>query len=410
MHPRKGFTLIELLVVIAILAVLAVVVALTLNPAGLLQESRDVNRLADMATLNSAVSYSLTDNASESLGSSNVVYVSIPDPTATSSLGDQCQGLGLISLPAGYAYHCANATYYRQTNSTGWIPVNLANNTFGSSLAQLPIDPVNQSSSRLYYTYETNGSQFEVTSVFESSKYKLGGSNDEIAGDGGTLATVYEKGSKIGLEPLDYGDASLVGYWTFNEGTGSTTYDYSGNNATGSWNGTQAGTSGYYASGKIGPWAGTFNGSNDYVTVPITTALKPVAVSIAMWVDEPATWSGFETIGDTNQTGYTMVLDSGYLDWDIYNGLSTRYAITDFPVPSGWFFLVGTFTGSSMHFYANGQEVSGSPVAATLSYTSPQIYIGYPYSTVTTNYIDDLRIYNRALSLAEIQAMYNGGK
>jgi prepilin-type N-terminal cleavage/methylation domain-containing protein len=56
MRRHAGFTLIELLVVIAILAVLAVVLVLTLNPAGLLQEARDSNRLSDMATIQSAVS------------------------------------------------------------------------------------------------------------------------------------------------------------------------------------------------------------------------------------------------------------------------------------------------------------------------------------------------------------------
>ena len=80
------------------------------------------------------------------------------------------------------------------------------------------------------------------------------------------------------------------------------------------------------------------------------------------------------------------------------------------PVPSGWVYLVGTFTGSIMHFYINAQEVSGSPISATLSYTSPHFYIGSPNSPVTTNYIDDVRVYNRALSAAQVTAMYDNGK
>ncbi|MGA2113123.1 MAG: prepilin-type N-terminal cleavage/methylation domain-containing protein [Bryobacteraceae bacterium] len=76
---RKAFTLIELTVVIAILAILATVVVLTLNPAGLLQESRDASRLSDMATLNNAVSYSLADNAGE------------PRPRGTSARDLDCQ-------------------------------------------------------------------------------------------------------------------------------------------------------------------------------------------------------------------------------------------------------------------------------------------------------------------------------
>lgn len=107
MHRRSGFTLIELLVVIAILAVLAVVVVLVLNTAGLLQEDRDANRISDMDTLTHAISTMAADQPNASLGQPNTVYVSIPDPQASTTAGDQCQGLGLIALPATYTYHCA---------------------------------------------------------------------------------------------------------------------------------------------------------------------------------------------------------------------------------------------------------------------------------------------------------------
>jgi len=53
---QKGFTLIELLVVIAIIAILAVVVVLTLNPAELLRQARDSNRISDFATIKSTIS------------------------------------------------------------------------------------------------------------------------------------------------------------------------------------------------------------------------------------------------------------------------------------------------------------------------------------------------------------------
>src|ERR1039458_5760404 len=209
---RRGFTLIELLVVIAIIAILAVVVVLTLNPGQLILQARDSTRVSDLASLQDAIGLYITDaavNGTVSLGSVNTVYVSIPDPTATTTLGDQCQGLGLLSLPSGYAYHCAASSTFRMNDSTGWIPINFKGISMGGSLGQLPQDPVNTSSSRLYYTYETDGNGgYEVTSAMESAKYGLGGSSDVIGPDGGTLASVYEKGSKLGLEPLDYGDPS----------------------------------------------------------------------------------------------------------------------------------------------------------------------------------------------------------
>ena len=238
---RRGFTLIELLVVIAIIAILSVVVILTLNPAELLRQSRDSNRVADMGTLTTALGIFSEDQSSGSLGSANTVYVSIPDPSATSTLGDQCQGLGLPTLPSTYAYHCAASSTYRNTNGQGWIPVSFSSISVGSPFGSFPVDPINTSSTRNYYTYATNGTQYEVTAPMESQKYKLGGSGDVIGGDGATLSTVYAKGSNLSLEPLDYGDASLVGYWPLTEGTGTVAYDYSGSNATGTWIGTATG-------------------------------------------------------------------------------------------------------------------------------------------------------------------------
>jgi prepilin-type N-terminal cleavage/methylation domain-containing protein len=253
----SGFTLIELLVVIAILAVLAVVVVLTLNPAGLLQESRDANRLQDMATLNSAIGYSLADNSGESLGSANTVYVSVPDPTATTTAGSDCTALGLPSLSgSGATYHCAASSTWRKTDGTGWVPVNLSANTFGSSLSQLPIDPINATGTGLYYTYATNGSQLEVTSIFESQKYKTQyATNPMVPG----YPEVNGKGSNLSLNPL-YNSSGLVGWWPMDEGSGTVAQDLSGNGNNGTWNGSTP----YYAGGKVGPYARNFNGSNDY--------------------------------------------------------------------------------------------------------------------------------------------------
>src|ERR1022692_3969030 len=180
----KGFTLIELLVVIAIIAILSVVVILTLNPVELLRQSRDSSRVSDMATLSSALGI-YAEDVGGSMGSPNVVYVSIPEPLATSTAGDQCLGLGLLTLPSLYSYHCAASSTYRNVNGTGWIPLNLTSISSGAPVGSLPIDPFNTSSSRFYYTYTTDGTQYEVTSAMESSKYKLGGSNDVISGDGG---------------------------------------------------------------------------------------------------------------------------------------------------------------------------------------------------------------------------------
>lgn len=200
-RSRKAFTLIELLVVIAIIAILAVVVILTLNPAELLRQARDSNRLSDMSTLVHAIGIYQEDLSSGSMGSASTTYLSIPDANASTTAGDACQALGMSTSTT---WHCASSSYYRNINAIGWIPINFASTSAGSPLGSLPIDPVNNSSSNLLYTYQTNGNQYEVTATMESQKYQ-----SIEANDGGTYNDLFEQGTKLTLASQDYGNPSL---------------------------------------------------------------------------------------------------------------------------------------------------------------------------------------------------------
>jgi nanoRNase/pAp phosphatase (c-di-AMP/oligoRNAs hydrolase) len=70
-------------------------------------------------------------------------------------------------------------------------------------------------------------------------------------------------------------------------------------------------------------------------------------------------------------------------------------------------------TGVSTKFYIDGSYKSdgGSNNTGNLT-NSYQFYIGggNAYAGVFSGLIDDVRVYNRALSAAEIAAIYNGGK
>lgn len=400
MTSRDAFTLIELLIVVAIVSVLALVVVLVLNPGQLLLQSRDSNRISDLDALQSALNFYITDqavNGTVSLGSTNTVYVSIPDPTATSTVGDHCEGLGLPILPSTYSYHCAASSTFRLVNGTGWVPVNFAAVTVGSPLGQLPTDPVNQSSSRTYYTYTTDGTKFELTAVLESAKYKLGGSNDVIGTDGGTLATVYEKGSKLGLEPLDYGDSSLVGLWTFDEGSGSVAYDYSGNNAAGTI------TNGTWTTGKIG---GAILFSSTNVSTPSLGIPSNGPGTFAAWIDIT--------------TSATSKGSANYLFSNLYqhqannflynNGGADYFGVV--PTTNAWHHVTLTWIGNSATsiLYLDGVKYGVTVQASTNVGSLGNVNIGGTAVGYFSGLIDDVRIYNRALSAAEIQAMYNGGK
>ncbi|MDP3948561.1 MAG: type II secretion system protein [bacterium] len=189
---QKGFTLIELLVVIAILSILAVAVILTLNPAQMLKQARDSQRISDMSTLKSAIGLYLADVTSPSMGTSGTCYSSFAFTTST---GNGCTARMTASTLATTSV--ANAG---STTGGGWIPINFALISSGSPLGAEPVDPINNAT--YFYSYATNASanfQFEIDVEMESTRYANGGGTDVESTDGGSSSTVYEVGTSLGL-------------------------------------------------------------------------------------------------------------------------------------------------------------------------------------------------------------------
>lgn len=413
-RSTHAFTLIELLVVIAIIAILSVVVILTLNPAQLLMQSRDSDRISDMATLNSALGLFAAQGGSP-LGNSSTTYTSVPDPLATSTAGDQCQGLGLPALPTGDIYQCEASSSYRNINGYGWIPVNFTSLAAGTPLSELPQDPTNQTSTGLYYTYTTNGSQYQMTAILESQKYKQQFGSVPQDPD---YPEVLTEGSNLSLSEL-YNPNGLVGWWPLTEGSGTTAYDNSGNGNNGGWAGTTIGNNGtYYGGGKVGIYAGDFDGSTDYVSTP--TSNFPTgnsSISISAWINYSGTSRQIFYIyglGITNEGVYLEVNDTnscavGKLDVQLLGG---GYNVCGPTIAAGtWHYIAASYNGTQETLYVDGQLIgsaTGSP--------NPNIVNGYSdigkYSGGLnfSGLINDVRVYNRALSAAEIQALYNAEK
>jgi prepilin-type N-terminal cleavage/methylation domain-containing protein len=280
-RPKTGFTLIELLVVVAIVAIVAIVLVYTINPAELFRRARDSTRLSDLDTITKAISIYQTDVSSGSLGVASTTYISIPDPAATTTAGTNCASLGLPSPPSGWSWHCAASSTYRNTDGTGWIPLNFKQISFGSPLGSLPVDPVNTTSTGEYYTYTTGGS-YKLTSRFESEKY-----TPQAGTDGGPDPALYEVGSNKDLAPFVGG---LVGWWKFDE-TGTTANDSSGygNNGT-MYSSTTISDLHTTSNCQVGSGCGSFDGTDDYVGV-LTTLLKNEQ-TVSFWMRPDGNVSG----------------------------------------------------------------------------------------------------------------------
>jgi prepilin-type N-terminal cleavage/methylation domain-containing protein len=388
-YSRRAFTLIELLVVIAIIAILAVVVVLTLNPAQLLAQSRDANRLSDLATISSAINLYNTDQGgvqTYSLGNASTAYLSIFDLTATSTAGDQCQGLGLTSLPSG-SYHCAASSSYRSTDGTGWIPVNFNKISSGSPLGSLPVDPTNQSSSNLFYTYQANSTQYELTAVMESQKYLSVASSD-----GGTYSDLYEKGSNLSLALMNYGGSGLMpqGWWRFASST-NLGLDSSSQGNTLTVNGSITQTTSpnaYVPSAALLTAASSQylnrTDANLSAGFPGKSTAGQQSVTVGAWVN-PNNSNSADLINKGN--AYDLVIEGNglypsFLVWD--NGNNGHKLDANVGVPSNsWSFVVGVWTQSTgvLKIYINGVNVSGSNVtSATMHANSSALQVGAPIS------------------------------
>jgi prepilin-type N-terminal cleavage/methylation domain-containing protein len=199
---RKGFTLIELLVVIAIIAILAVVVVLTLNPAELLRQSRDSNRMSDFATLKSAIGlYSADVNTSTPMyGANDWIYTYPLGATTTVSYytGVTSSTFGLTTTVNSYG--TTTVVNSRNVNGTGWIPLNFSAISSGAPIGALPVDPTDSTGTPMYaYVYVATSTTYKLSTHMESSKYGNGGPSDVVSTDGGNATGSYEQGTNLSL-------------------------------------------------------------------------------------------------------------------------------------------------------------------------------------------------------------------
>ncbi len=205
----------------------------------------------------------------------------------------------------------------------------------------------------------------------------------------------------------------LVGYWPFdgsatNWATG-TTRDISGRGNSGSLIAMSTSTS--VAIGKVGQ-ALKFNGSN-YVSVADVTALHLTGdVTYSMWAKFNSASASSDLI-DKGCNGYSLFFAKGgtnKLQFSQQCHPTAQWAVATFtPTLGVWYHFVGTQAGGTTNLYINGVLAGSVVYTPTINSTLP-ITIGTGLDGNFNGSIDDVRIYNRALSAGEVVQLYAGAK
>lgn len=200
----------------------------------------------------------------------------------------------------------------------------------------------------------------------------------------------------------------LVGYWKTDETSGNLT-DSSGNGLTGTATGTTV------VAGKFGN-ARSFNGTTDVITVSDNSVIKPTSeMTVGMWCNV-ITLSQINCAATKHSTttnnGYAMFLNSDnkfYFQlgdgttWAVYQAVSAAISAT------GWYHVVGTHNANSTNIYVNGAASGTTGTGGTISQNTNNLLFGKNVvsSAFYIGTMDEIRIYNRALSPAEVTQLYN---
>lgn len=171
-----------------------------------------------------------------------------------------------------------------------------------------------------------------------------------------------------------------------------------------------------------------FNGNTDIITVPANLSLRPNnTVSMVAWVrSQPKGGTAWNTIltyryshSATPYNSYSLTTNpaSPYSNkWTLVTassaGVQTEVINKRAKQDNVWTHIAGVIDGSTMKIYTNGVlDTSYSISIPAIQYSSMDLYIGNDrvgFPDAFLGAIDDLRIYNRAISATEVWNLYTG--
>lgn len=203
------------------------------------------------------------------------------------------------------------------------------------------------------------------------------------------------------------GSTNLIGYWSFNQGQTTDLYDASGSSANAEVYGSPA-----WSTGKVGN-AVLYSSSSHYAkTTELSGVLSSCQISVSCWVK-------LNSMKDYNDIVVSGWVENGWIIGGFTTGLyfgvgtSSGGQITSYVYGSfddgNWHHLCGTYNGDIVKLFVDTTRGTTDVTGSAILQTTNPIGIGarpYESSTFTDGYIDEVRIYNKALSTDDVEELY----
>jgi glucose/arabinose dehydrogenase len=250
------------------------------------------------------------------------------------------------------------------------------------------------------YAVDAPTPQFVGGSRYDFVSWSDGGAKAHTVTVGASAATLTARFQLASSAP-----PGLVAAYNFDEGNGGTLYDHSGKGHDGTLSGP------IWAGGGRTGGALSFDGVNDFVRIEDAADLDlTTGMTLEAWVRPSTLGTSWRTVLFKEQSAHmTYALyantSSGRPTAQSYVG-GERDARASAALPAGaWTHLAGTYDGTTVRLYVGGVQAATVAAGGAMTVSSGALKLGGNaiWNEWFAGLMDDVRIYNRALSAAEIQ-------
>jgi hypothetical protein len=198
----------------------------------------------------------------------------------------------------------------------------------------------------------------------------------------------------------------LVAAYSFDENSGGTLGDQSGNDHDGTV------VSASWTAGKYGS-ALNFNGTSSRVDLPQLGTFYKTGFTLEAWVNKAGAKKDVGILGTWDYPGGGPMLWVDHIQGHNYvtasTGLGSYLDSGQAPATGQWQYLTATYDGTSLRYFVDGTQVASKTFTGNIGDSNVWrigAYQGTPFGFFD-GLIDEVRIYNRALSGAEVTTDMN---